>query len=145
MVCFGRHNLRMRTLLKNVGSCWRILCRNGFTVFTMLPTWSAKSWTFDKFNHSITLHYELVQVTSNTNAENNKVQGLHNQVLRWVIYFFLMLWNFEVHVKFTCCTTSAIFVYNNMITCCTYINKCRHRRRTPSDGKSSCESLALLS
>jgi hypothetical protein len=31
-----------------------------------------------------------------------------------------MLWNLEVHVKFTCCTTLAIFVYNNMITCCIY-------------------------
>jgi hypothetical protein len=51
----GRHNLQMRTLLKTVGSCWRILFRNGFTVFTMLPTWSAKSWTFGKPIYYITL------------------------------------------------------------------------------------------
>jgi hypothetical protein len=50
-----QNNIRMRTLLKTVGSCWRILCRNSFTVFTMLPTWSAKSWTFGKPFHYITL------------------------------------------------------------------------------------------
>ena len=70
-------------------------------------------------NHSITLHYKnLYRSLPTRMLKIIRSKGYIAKYWGESFIFFLMLWNLEVHVKFTCCTTSAIFVYNNMITCC---------------------------
>jgi hypothetical protein len=77
-----------KTWLKTVGYCWRILCRNGFTVFTMFPTWNAKSWIFGKPSKH-TIYIVLCFVILHTSSPMNR--GII--VFKNVIFFWIMTHN----------------------------------------------------